>query len=411
MKSFDFMIEFSLIGFCLFNAISCQQKVTTSIDRIKSAGFKEEVHKVTTLDGYVLTLFRIVTSSNNKPKVQRQHPVLIQHGLMSNSDCFLVDGDGLAFVLARDNWDVWLGNIRGNYYSREHTRISPNGTEFWNYSWHEMGQRDITAMVNYILGNTGKARLNYIGHSMGTTMFYVMASTMPSYNKKINTMISLAPASRMTKWDFVSNNTTFFYQLVHDELMKYILQKRVEAFPRGEIKGMSKHQVSIEDLDALYFKASFGLINWLVKVLTGDDIFPDGTSLRTLLHYTQNIGAGTFQRFDYGSGVRNMLAWGTEYPLPYKLNKIQAPVAVYYAVGDEFSSEKDSEYLISKLPNVVLKMRISALRFSHADFCFTTAPENLSERRRMHTSIKNLLRQRDDIKKVCQNKKNCDAKS
>ncbi|XP_039294354.1 lipase 1 [Nilaparvata lugens] len=330
-----------------------------------------------------------------------------------SSDCFLVDTDGLGFVLARDNWDVWLGNIRGNYYSRAHNRISPNSSEFWNYSWHDMGQKDITAMIDYILNKTGKPQLNYIGHSMGTTMFYVMASTMPSYNKKINTMISLAPIGRMTKWNFVLNNSTYIYQYTHDYTMKNIRQKKVEVLPRGEFKGMSKHQILMEDLDT-YFRTTFEIVTWFVNSVTGEDIFPDGTSTRNLLHYLQNIGSGTFQRFDYGSRERNMKAWGHEAPTPYNLNNIKAPVAVFYAVADEFASEKDAEYMISKLPNVVMKMKISAMRFGHGDFCFTTAKENLSMRRKMHASILNLLKQRDEqsvAKKSCQNKKDCDPKS
>jgi alpha/beta hydrolase fold. len=58
-----------------------------------------------------------------------------------------------------------------------------------------MGVYDLPAAVDWILGETGHKRVFYIGHSMGTTMFYVMASTRPEYNQKIQLMVSLAPVA------------------------------------------------------------------------------------------------------------------------------------------------------------------------------------------------------------------------
>ena len=49
------------------------------------------------------------------------------------------------------------------------------------------------AVFDYILNTTGKQKLHYIGHSMGTTMFYVLMSERPQYNSKIWAMFSLAP--------------------------------------------------------------------------------------------------------------------------------------------------------------------------------------------------------------------------
>lgn len=66
-----------------------------------------------------------------------------------------------------------------------------------NYSWHEMGVYDLPASIDYILSITKQRRLHYIGHSMGTTMFYVMASSRPQYNLKIQLMISLSPVAYM----------------------------------------------------------------------------------------------------------------------------------------------------------------------------------------------------------------------
>jgi len=67
-----------------------------------------------------------------------------------------------------------------------------------SYSWHEMGTKDLPAVINYILQTTGFEQIFYAGHSMGTTMFYVLCSERPEYNSKIKAMFSLAPIAFMS---------------------------------------------------------------------------------------------------------------------------------------------------------------------------------------------------------------------
>lgn len=51
------------------------------------------------------------------------------------------------------------------------------------------------AIIDYILEHTNRSQLNYIGHSMGTCIFFVMCSMLPEYNYKIRSQISLAPVA------------------------------------------------------------------------------------------------------------------------------------------------------------------------------------------------------------------------
>lgn len=99
----------------------------------------------------------------------------------------------IAYILAEEGYDVWMGNVRGSRYSRKHIYMDPKQSEFWTFSWHEMGIFDLPAMIDYILEETGQRKLSYIGHSQGTTIFYVMCSELPSYNAKIKAQFSLAP--------------------------------------------------------------------------------------------------------------------------------------------------------------------------------------------------------------------------
>jgi pimeloyl-ACP methyl ester carboxylesterase len=61
-----------------------------------------------------------------------------------------------------------------------------------------MGTYDVPAEIDLILETTGQAKLFYIGHSMGTTMFFVMMSQRPEYKEKLHAMIALAPTAFFT---------------------------------------------------------------------------------------------------------------------------------------------------------------------------------------------------------------------
>ena len=61
-----------------------------------------------------------------------------------------------------------------------------------------MGYYDIPATIDYIIAITGE-KLYYIGHSMGTTILFVMTSTRPEYNAKLRLAFALAPVAFLWK--------------------------------------------------------------------------------------------------------------------------------------------------------------------------------------------------------------------
>lgn len=66
------------------------------------------------------------------------------------------------------------------------------------YSLHEIGTYDLPASIDYILKNTNVSQLHYIGYSMGTCVFFIMASEKPEYQSKIRSQISLAPVAYLS---------------------------------------------------------------------------------------------------------------------------------------------------------------------------------------------------------------------
>lgn len=63
----------------------------------------------------------------------------------------------MAYILSDLGYDVWLGNTRGNTYSRNHTNLDPDDDkeEFWDWDWDIAGQGDLPAAIDYIIEKSG----------------------------------------------------------------------------------------------------------------------------------------------------------------------------------------------------------------------------------------------------------------
>lgn len=103
-----------------------------------------------------------------------------------------------AFVASRAGYDVWLGNSRGNTYSRAHVSLDPDHNEkkFWDFSWFDMGNHDLPAVIDMIQEQTEGQKVAYIGHSQGTTQMFSGLSENEDYFKdKVPLFVALGPVS------------------------------------------------------------------------------------------------------------------------------------------------------------------------------------------------------------------------
>ncbi|XP_026482193.1 lipase 3-like [Ctenocephalides felis] len=208
----------------------------TTADFIQEFGYPVEQYNVTTKDGYILSLHRIPRSPKNDPLLKTfqnfdNKVVLLIPGLFSSSADFVLMGPNksLALFLSDHGYDVWLGNNRGNKYSRMHQNLDPDSNlEYWDFSWHEMGTEDLPTIIDFVLKFTGQSKLDYIGHSQGTCVFFVMASTKPEYNQKIRSMHALAPSifmshmkSNALNWANVLMDTVHATENNSREMLRY----------------------------------------------------------------------------------------------------------------------------------------------------------------------------------------------
>lgn len=186
----------------------------TTIELVHKYGYPGEIHTFTTTDGYNLELHRIPGSPVSPPAAGK--PVaFVMHGMLSSSADFVLMGPNtaVAYMLADRGYDVWMGNARGNRYSRSNVNLDVSSAEFWDFSWHEIGLIDVPQSIDFVLGVTGEEKVHYIGHSQGTTVFWVMCIEHPEYNDKFYSANLLAPSAYMhnTRSPYVLWLATWLY--------------------------------------------------------------------------------------------------------------------------------------------------------------------------------------------------------
>ncbi|XP_061401978.1 lipase 3-like [Musca vetustissima] len=362
------------VAIALADSVTCVlREIIRTDERIRLNGYPSESHYVTTPDGYVLNLFRIPYSNNLKNENLYRPAILLQHGLLSNSDCWLSGGPdhALAYLLADAGFDVWLGNARGNTYSRNSTTISLNSPKFWHFDWHEIGTIDIPTMIDYILKITGQRKIHYAGHSQGTTVYFVMLSERKEYNKKIKSAHMLAPCAFFehgTSMAFKVGTPGGIYNQVLADMELMPQNRLVNRFGDTAcgIDGPSK--ILCKNIWLLFAGEGYQNTN-LTALQELVETHPGSCSSNQGIHYMQLSGhnAGRFCQMDYGE-KKNEKIYGQATPPDYKLDNIVAPTYLYSSNNDGLCNPQDVDTLVSKIKNLAGDYRVPDLSFNHLDF-------------------------------------------
>lgn len=346
-------------------------------------GYYCEEHIVQTGDGYLLGLHRlgwrqgeedVRVNAGAKGNGIKKKVVYLHHGLMMNSEvwvCLTERERCLPFELVEKGYDVWLGNNRGNKYSKKSVHTAPTSSDFWNFSMDQFAFHDIPDSIAYILETTHQPSLSYIGFSQGTAQAFATLSIHPTLNEKVDVFIALAPA--MSPKGIASGIVDSFVKASPDIL--YL------AFGRKSILPSATMWQSI-----LYPPIFVRLIDASLKFLFGwsaQNISPHQklaayphlysyTSTKSVVHWFQIIRNGVFQMYD--DDAPSPLSNRSKY---YKVAKfptknIKTPIVLVYGGSD---SLVDINVMLKELPRHTIAKEIP--HYEHLDFLWAQSVDKL----------------------------------
>lgn len=341
-------------------------------------GYYAEEHIVQTGDGYLLGLHRLGWRKgeedqrvNGGPGSVQKKVVYLHHGLMMNSEvwvCITEQERCLPFQLVEQGYDVWLGNNRGNKYSKKSVHHSPTEIPFWNFSMDQFAFHDIPDSINYVLSTTRQPSLSYIGFSQGTAQAFATLSIHPTLNEKVDVFIALAPA--MAPPGLASGFVSSFVKTSPEVLFL--------AFGRRAILG------SATMWQALLYPAIFTwfidkslsfLFGWRTQNITAHQklaAYPhlySFSSTKSVVHWFQIIRNGTFQMYDDEFVTPLSLTNGSKY---YKVAKfptrnIKTPILLVYGGSD---SLVDIKLMLKELPRHTVAKGIE--KYEHLDLLWAS---------------------------------------
>ncbi|MEW5299402.1 MAG: hypothetical protein WDW36_002421 [Sanguina aurantia] len=311
--------------------------------------------------------------------------VLLWHGLLDACTGFLMNGPGksLAFILADAGYDVWLGNSRGNTFSRAHTTLTPWDPAYWTFSWDEIATRDIPAGVQLAMRVAGVDHISYVGHSQGsTTLLAALAADEDGWlASAVKFAVLLAPAVFTTHIQSIPMVT--LAALGTDGI--FALLGIHEFFPSASFVSFLEGVLCIEEpslcVNIIAAICGFNPDNTdLDKLPLYLSFTPAGTSVQNMAKWAQSVRAplpNLLLRFDYGTACTsrtganvtcNQRQYGQLRPPQYDLSLVKTPIALFTGGQDKLVTPPDLEYLLEALPAGVLVAHHKTPTFQHLDY-------------------------------------------
>ncbi|KAF9891184.1 cholesterol esterase [Aspergillus nanangensis] len=353
------------------------------VDICSLFGYEPEEHIVQTGDGYLLGLHRLPYRKGeegariNQGKGSTQKKVVyLHHGLMMCSEvwvCLTEEERCLPFQLVEQGYDVWLGNNRGNKYSKKSIHQSPSSNDFWDFSIDQFAFHDIPDSINYILEVTRQPSLSYVGFSQGTAQAFATLSIHPVLNQKVDVFVALAPAMAPTG---LPNHFV-------DSLMKASPNFIFLLFGRRSILSSTTmwQTVLYPPIFVRIIDTSLSILfNWKCRnirrcqKLAGYLHLFSFTSTKSVVHWFQIIRHKNFQFYDDEVHAPFSAVASERFykPVKYPTKNIKTPIVLLYGGSD---SLVDIDVMLKELPRGTVAKKIP--KYEHLDFLWASDVQDL----------------------------------
>uniref|UniRef100_A0A8C9EV58 Lipase n=1 Tax=Pavo cristatus TaxID=9049 RepID=A0A8C9EV58_PAVCR len=312
--------------------------------------YPSKEYEILTRDGYYVRLNRIPHGREYPRNTGPRSVVFLQHGLFGEGSNWVENlaNNSLGFILADSGYDVWLGNSRGTHCSQRHQHLSPDQTEFWDFSFHKMAIYDLPAMINFVLQKTGQKQLYYVGYSQGATIAFIAFSSMPELAQKIKTFFALAPVGNVTAY-------------LHPLLLQILLGKTDASLRTRKLwrflPNLCRYPLLHKPCANLLFL--LGGFNEKNLNMVRPTQWPCHMSCCMVILSPQVKTSGEFKAFDYGSKNQDK-------PPYYQLEKMPVPTAVWSGGEDWVADQRDILLLLPRIARLISYVHITD--WNHWDF-------------------------------------------
>ena len=346
---------------------------------IKSYGYDFEEHTVTTEDGYINTIWKIPSKSKSYfLQSNNKKAIVLQHGLLDDGwTWFALRENSLPFKLSDDGYDVYISHVRGTLFSTGHVDPSKNYLNFigpyWDFSFDEFVKYDLTSVIDFVKKTSNVEKIDYIGHSQGTLIYFLKYMLDPEYmQNSINKFVGVGTVPNVNNAESYITKFVAEHNITENFPIKNFMRLGI---PLGKVIsgicslvpnlcGLVVHKVVENDITTDHMD-----FNKIAK-----NIFlyePGGTSIQNLRHWIQIFRAKKLIMYDYGSSELNLEHYGTEVPPEYNETVIEnynIKSLVTISNADPFCNPKDTIDFVGKMKNKNITEILELKDYNHLDY-------------------------------------------
>ena len=365
MENINFVLFFIYISFTFIKANDYRSFIL-------NLNLNLEEIQVVTEDRYVNTIWALTSRDEFN---RNGKSILIQHGLLDSSFTWLIlEEKSIAKLLCDEGYRVYLPNMRGNQFSKSHLDYDTSlNSDYWDFSFDEMAQYDLPAIINLIKKRDGVEKIDYMGHSQGTLIYFLAYMTNPDYMEaNINKFIAVGMVPN------VNNAEHFLLDLaVKSKIDKLVPFKNFLTFPTELGQVLVPFCTSkAKNLCHTILRICFGGMEDTGRVdynRLGKNIFmhqPGGTSLQNMRHWLQDYEKKKMTKFDFGT-IKNLEHYGSIYPPRYhstKMKNYKIKSMITVSDSDPFCNPIDTLEFLLKIDDQSVIEIINLKDYNHIDY-------------------------------------------
>ena len=309
-----------------------------------------------TEDGWDLAIVHFAPADYGATPRPGALPVLMCHGLTSTSITFHIGGDqGLAPYLAQRGYDVWAVNLRGE---REGSRPRRGTSREPGWTFQDHLEKDIPALLDAVLKETGAPQVIWVGHSMGGILLY--ATLIRHGDGKIHAGVTLGSPITFRHPDDFAQTLIAMNRLIRG-------RKTLPAQWLGRSLAREKLDGPLADR----------IVRWVANPAN----FPPAIRRKYLYNSLPDLSAALLTQFSFALAADTMMDERTGQDFRTRMGEIRVPMLVlaggmdYLAPPYATLAAYDSIGSADKTYRVFSRANGYAFDYGHGDLCLGTATE------------------------------------